>query len=110
MNPRSLRSDLALDALGNEVRREMISILRKGPIPVGELAEHFDISRPAISKHLRLMEDAGLVVRKTQGRHNVCELGSVGFESVRRYLDSFWDDALPRFKMVAENTKGRRRE
>jgi DNA-binding transcriptional ArsR family regulator len=109
MKPRSPTSSLALDALGNEVRRGIVRILAKKPSSVGELSEYFPVSRPAISRHLRLLEGAGLVAHEAVGNRNLYRLDARGFEAVRSWLDRFWDDALARFKLVAENTCPRRR-
>ncbi len=104
MAPPSFASAAALDALGNPTRREMLQLLGDSPRTVGELAEAFPISRPAVSKHLRVLEEAGLVRHATEGTRNIYELDLGGFEAARRWLDGFWDQALARFKLLAENT------
>jgi DNA-binding transcriptional ArsR family regulator len=93
----------ALDAIGNPVRRQILERLRAGPVAVGALAAGFPVSRPAISRHLRVLEDAGLVARRAVGRQNLVELRREGFEAAEAWLGSFWDDALTRFRLVAEN-------
>jgi DNA-binding transcriptional ArsR family regulator len=102
------RQALALDALGNPTRREILRRLAREPMPVGELAGHFPISRPAVSKHLRLLQAAGLVTSETQGKRHYCRLERAGFEAAASWLDRFWDDALHRFKLLAENTEAMR--
>jgi predicted transcriptional regulator len=92
-----------LDALGNPVRRGILELLREGPRPVHELAGAFPVSRPAISRHLRLLQQAGLVRGQVEGRQRVYHIQPEGFRDVRAYCERFWDEALPRFKMVAEN-------
>ncbi len=109
MSSPASHQDLALDALGNPIRRQMVRLLAKGPQPVGELAAHFPVSRPAISKHLRVLEGAGLVTRDAKGNRNYCRLEARGFEAARAWLDHFWDEALGRFKLLAENTAPRRK-
>ena len=94
----------ALDALGNETRRTILKLLADQPRSVGEIAEALPISRPAVSRHLRLLEEAELVETRSDGRRNVVSVRHDGFEAARQWLDSFWDDALGRFKLVAENT------
>lgn len=94
----------ALDALGNNVRREIIRMLSNGPRAAGEIADHFPISRPAISKHLRLLEQARMISHETIGNRNIYRLDQAGFDSARLWLDHFWTDALNRFGLVAENT------
>ena len=91
----------ALDALGNPVRREILAELRRAPMPVGELALHFDVSRPAISRHLRVLQAAGLVATEERGTQNVYAVRVQGFRAVRDYIDSFWDVALTRLEELA---------
>lgn len=93
----------ALDALGNPVRRRVLELLAERPRTVQELAEGFDISRPAISRHLRLLEEAGLVGHEPKGTHHLYRVRAEGFEPVAAYVARFWDDALQRFGLVAEN-------
>ncbi len=98
-------AELVLDALGNTTRRQILSILEPGPRTVGSIASELPISRPAVSKHLRLLEQAHLVQSVQTGRRTVVSLDATGFEAARAWLDGFWDDALARFKLVAENTE-----
>lgn len=95
--------NVALDALGNPTRRAMLDLLRSGPRSVQEIADAFPVSRPAVSRHLRLLSSAGLVVASPVGVKRYYRLHPDGFDSVRAWCDAFWDDALPRFKTVAEN-------
>jgi DNA-binding transcriptional ArsR family regulator len=97
-------AETTLDALGNPVRREILAMLMDEPQPVGEIAARFPISRPAISKHLKLLEEAGLVAHEAQGTRRVYRLKATGFEAARGWLDTFWAEALNRFRLVAENT------
>lgn len=106
---RDRKSAVALDALGSPVRRDILKLLAGQPRAVGELATRLPVSRPAVSKHLRLLEQAGLVAHETEGTRNVYRLEARGFEAARGWLEAFWDEALPRFKLVAENTRPRRR-
>ena len=99
------KAGTALDALGNPVRRRIVAILAEGPRPVGAIAAELPVSRPAVSKHLRLLQRAQLVTFEKDGNKNVFRLEKEGFEAARDWLDRFWDEALARFKMVAENTK-----
>ncbi|MEM6994702.1 MAG: metalloregulator ArsR/SmtB family transcription factor [Myxococcota bacterium] len=94
----------ALDALGNPVRRAIVAMLAERPRAVGELAAALPISRPAVSKHLRVLKAAQLVSAEPAGNRNVYALSAGGVTDVRRWLDKFWGEALPRFAMVAENT------
>ena len=103
------RSEAVLGALGNPTRRAIVRLLGRGPKPVGEIAAELPISRPAVSKHLRVLEHAGLVRHEPHGTRNVFRLDRPGFDSARAWLDSFWEHALARFAIVAENTRRRRR-
>lgn len=94
----------ALDALGSPVRRGIIEYLSNGPHAAGEIAAQFPISRPAISKHLKVLEDAGMISHETKGNRNIYRLEQMGFDRARHWLDHFWTDALSRFGLVAENT------
>ncbi len=91
----------ALDALGNPVRRKILLELRRSPMPVGSLARRFSVSRPAISRHLRVLEDAGLVTPQERGAQNVYAVRVQGFRAVQDYIDSFWDVALSRLEELA---------
>lgn len=91
----------ALDALGNPVRRKILMELRKTPLSVGSLAERFPVSRPAVSRHLRVLEEAGLVELREQGTRNLYTIRVEGFRPVQSFLDSFWDAALMRLEELA---------
>ena len=92
----------ALDALGNPTRREILSALRRAPMPVGALATRFACSRPAISRHLRVLQEAGLVSPEERGAQNIYAVRVQGFRAVREYIDSFWDVALSQLEELAE--------
>lgn len=92
----------ALDALGNPVRRDILLALRVRPLALHEIAERFPVSRPAISRHVRLLEDAGLVEATRHGRESVYSVRLQGLKSVREFLDGFWDVALERLAELAK--------
>lgn len=96
-----------LDALGDATRRAILDRLLGGPLPVGELADEFPISRPAISQHLKILKEADLVVDRAEGTQRLYEINPEGFESLREYFDQFWSYALHAFKRKAEEP-GRR--
>lgn len=91
-----------MDALGDPTRRAIIERLLRGPLPVGELAREFPISRPAISQHLRVLKHARLVIDRAAGNRRFYELNPAGVEALRAYFDRFWDHALASFKRAAE--------
>ena len=91
-----------LDALGDATRRAILARLLRGPLPVGELAREFPVSRPAISQHLRVLKRADLVMDRAQGARRVYALNPGAFESLRGYFDEFWAQALSAFKKRVE--------
>jgi DNA-binding transcriptional ArsR family regulator len=91
-----------LEVLGDPTRQVLIERLRAGPLPVGQLAAGLPVSRPAVSKHLRLMKEAGVVRMTEEGTRNFYELDLQSLDEVRRYLESFWNSSLKRFKKAAE--------
>jgi DNA-binding transcriptional ArsR family regulator len=97
----------AFEALGDPNRRAIVELLAsggEGGRSVGELAKQLPISRPAVSRHLRLLKQAGLVVEEPRGTRRIYRLHDVGLEAVRAYLEHVWGDAASRFRLVVENT------
>jgi DNA-binding transcriptional ArsR family regulator len=97
------------EALGDPHRRAIVHLLRKGPQSVQALADALPISRPAVSRHLRLLKDAGLVSTRPLGTQRIYRLDRAGARAMRNYLATVWGDAMGRFTIVAENTRPRRR-
>jgi DNA-binding transcriptional ArsR family regulator len=95
-----------LDALGDPTRRSVFELLRRGPRSVGDLAAELPVSRPAVSQHLRVLEEAGLVIHTKQGTRHLYELDSAGVGVLRDWVEGFWDEALARFKAAAESKGG----
>lgn len=92
----------ALDALGNPVRRKILRQLRDSPLSVNELAARFPISRPAISRHIRVLSDTGLIeARPGPGARHQYAIRMKGFAPVRAFLDEFWDSALARLEELS---------
>ncbi len=96
--------EVQLDALGDATRRAILARLLTGPLPVGELAREFPVSRPAISQHLRLLKQANLVVDRPIGTRRVYQLHPEGFNSLREYFEQFWSLALDSFKKKLEES------
>ena len=88
---------LALDALGDPTRRAICERLSWHPAAVGELAEDLPVSRPAVSQHLKVLKDAGLVTDTRHGNRRIYQLHPEGVAALRDYLDRFWGTALSRF-------------
>jgi DNA-binding transcriptional ArsR family regulator len=95
----------ALDALGDPQRREILRLLGSGAKPVHELAAALPISRPAVSRHLRVLKDAGLVDQRAEGTQRIYALEEQGMLAVQDYLASIWGEAAARFRLLAENTR-----
>jgi DNA-binding transcriptional ArsR family regulator len=96
------------DALGDPNRRAILELLAAGDRSVGELAGELPISRPAVSRHLRLLKEAGLVADRAEGTRRLYRLDDEGVEAVREYLEQVWGEAAARFRLLAENTRERR--
>ncbi len=93
---------VAMNALGDPTRRTIFERLARRPMAVGELAGELPVSRPAVSQHLRVLKDAGLVRERAEGTRRVYRVDLDGVEAVRSYFDRFWDQALGDFKAEAE--------
>ena len=108
--PRPARATQAdpFEALGDPQRRAILAILGDGPRAVGQLADALPVSRPAVSFHLRLLKEAGLVEEKRSGTRRIYRLREAGLEAVARYLEQVWGEAAFRFRLMAENTTGER--
>jgi len=91
------------DALGDPNRRAIVEQLRAGDRSVQELADALPISRPAVSRHLRLLKAAGLVVDRAEGTRRLYRLHDEGIEAVQAYLQQVWGEAAARFKLLADN-------
>ena len=89
-------------AVADPTRRAVLEYLLGRPHGVNELADHFDVSRPAISKHLRILKEARVVRERRAGRHRIYELNPDGLAALREYFDQFWGQALEAFKRAAE--------
>ena len=93
------------EALGDPNRRAIVELLGSGARSVRELADALPISRPAVSRHLRLLKEAGLVIEEAQGTRRIYSLHVQGVEAVEEYLTEVWGDVVSRFRLMAENTK-----
>jgi DNA-binding transcriptional ArsR family regulator len=92
---------VVLDALGDPTRRQIFESLKTGPRSVGELAEGLPVSRPAVSQHLRILKEAGLVSDRKEGTRRLYRIDPGGLAGLRDYFDSFWGEALERFAAEA---------
>ena len=98
----------ALEALADPTRRQVFERLRQGPSAVGRLANGLPVSRPAVSQHLKVLKEAGLVREERKGTRRIYEIDPQGLGQLRRWLDEFWDEALEAFRAEAEKDEGQK--
>jgi DNA-binding transcriptional ArsR family regulator len=92
----------ALQALGDPTRLAVFEQIARRPRAVGELAQELPVTRPAVSQHLKVLKEAGLVIDRAEGARRIYHVNPSGVEAIRRWLDGFWDEALAAFKQAAE--------
>jgi DNA-binding transcriptional ArsR family regulator len=95
----------ALAALADPTRRRVFERLRSGPHAVGDIARGMPVSRPAVSQHLKVLKQAGLVADRAEGTRRVYYIDPHGVGALRKWLDQFWDDALASFQAEVERTQ-----
>jgi DNA-binding transcriptional ArsR family regulator len=103
MSAKALAQD-PFNALGDPHRRAIVELLADRPRSVREISDAMPISRPAVSRHLRLLKEAGLVVDQPAGTRRLYQVHELGVEAVREYLEAVWGQAAARFRLLAENT------
>jgi DNA-binding transcriptional ArsR family regulator len=94
--------ETAFAALADPTRRGVFEALRRGPQTVGRLAARMPVSRPAVSQHLKILKEAGLVADRAEGTRRVYQIDPKGLAAVRRWLDQFWGEALASFQAEVE--------
>ena len=99
----SANQDRILNALGDPTRRAVLELVASRPRSVGEIAAELPVSRPAVSQHLRVLRDAGLVRGEAVGTRRLYRVEPTGAEAVRAYLDQVWGAALESFRIAAES-------
>jgi DNA-binding transcriptional ArsR family regulator len=99
----------ALQALAEPRRREILELVRDRELPVGEIASKFDVTRPAISQHLRVLKDAGLVADRREGTRRYYRALPEGLAELRAFIEGFWDSRLEALKREAEAEERRKR-
>src|ERR671934_1411781 len=92
----------AMDALGDPTRRAIFEQLRRGPRAVGEIADELPVSRPAVSQHLKVLKEAGLVMDRPVGNRRIYQVEPVGVSALRAQLEQFWSKALAGYKQAVE--------
>jgi DNA-binding transcriptional ArsR family regulator len=96
-------------ALTDPTRRTVFERLRSGPRPVGEIARGLPVSRPAVSQHLKILKDAGLVNDRSEGTRRIYYIDPKGLGAMRAWLDQFWETALAAFAAEVERTEKERK-
>ncbi len=94
--------EAALRAIAEPTRREILRLVRDGEVSAGGIAAHFDVSRPAISQHLKVLKDAGLLTERREGTKRLYRARPEGLAEVRAFLEEFWADRLDALKRAAE--------
>jgi DNA-binding transcriptional ArsR family regulator len=100
--------DSAVRAIAEPRRREILSLVREDELSAGEIASRFDVTRPAISQHLTVLRDAGLLSERRLGTRRLYRARPEGMSELREFLDDFWSDRLERLKLAAELDQQRR--
>ncbi len=93
------------EALADPHRRAILELLHGGARSVREIADDMPITRPAVSRHLRLLKEAGLVTSSAEGTRRLYQLHDEGLDAVRSYVEQIWGDAAARFRLVADKTE-----
>jgi DNA-binding transcriptional ArsR family regulator len=101
--------EVALKAIAAPRRRQILTLVRDGELSAGEIAAHFDISRPAVSQHLTVLKEAGLVSERRNGTRRLYQARPEGLVPIRSFLEGFWDDRLDRLKLEAEREERKKR-
>lgn len=99
-------TDALFDALGEGTRRAILEELRAGPLPVVEITRRLPVGRPAVSQHLKVLKDAGLVSARQDGTRRRYQLDPAGIMAVRAWLDGLWDQALDAYRVAVEREVG----
>ena len=95
----------ALEALADATRRAILTHLRQRELAVGELASRLPVTRPAVSQHLKVLREAGLVTERVEGTRHLCRLEPLGLESLRSYVEGLWDVTLDRYAVAAQSAR-----
>jgi DNA-binding transcriptional ArsR family regulator len=100
--------EAALKAIAEPRRRRILALVRDGELSAGEIAAHFDVTRPAISQHLTVLKEAGLVSERRNGTRRLYQARPEGLEELKAFLEGFWDDRLDALRREAERKESER--
>ena len=98
-----------IQALGEPRRREILRLVRGRELAAGQIADRFEVTRPAISQHLTVLKNAGLVSERREGARRLYRARPEGLAELRSFLDGFWEEQLDRLKLAAEEEERRER-
>src|SRR6185503_19672014 len=101
--------EAALKAIAAPHRRQILSLVRDEELSAGEIAAHFDVTRPAISQHLGVLKEAGLVSERRKGTRRLYQVRPQGLEELKAFLEGFWDPRLDALRRAAERKETRKR-
>ena len=101
--------EAALKAIAEPNRRRILTLVRDEELSAGEIAAHFDVSRPAVSQHLTVLKEAGLVHERRNGTRRLYSVRPEGFNEVKRFFEAFWDERLAALKREAEREERKKR-
>src|ERR1700756_3590921 len=102
--------EAALKAIAEPHRRQILTLVREGELSAGEIAAHFDVTRPAVSQHLNVLKEAGLVSERRNGTRRLYRARPEGLVELKAFLEGFWDERLDALKREAERKERRKRE
>jgi len=102
--------ETALKAIAEPRRRQILSLVRDGELSAGEIASHFDVTRPAVSQHLTVLKEAGLVDERRNGTRRLYRARPEGLAEVRTFLEEFWSERLDALKREAEREERKKHE
>jgi DNA-binding transcriptional ArsR family regulator len=102
--------EAALKAIAAPRRRRILSLVRNGELSAGEIAAHFDVTRPAVSQHLNVLKEAGLVSERRNGTRRLYRVRPEGLAELREFLDEFWDERLEALKRESEREEKQKDE
>ena len=102
--------EAALKAIAAEPRRRILTLVRDGELSAGEIASHFDVTRPAVSQHLNVLKEAGLVSERRNGTRRLYRARPEGLADLKQFLEEFWDVRLDALKREAEKEEKRKHE
>src|SRR5262245_47220938 len=102
--------EAAVKAIAAPRRRQILALVREGELSAGEIAAHFDVTRPAVSQHLNVLKEAGLVRERRDGTKRIYQLRAEGLAELKAFLEEFWGDRLEALKREAEREEMEKHE